>query len=91
MALKFCEEFVSCETEDADPMRRHKREFVFVFVGAECGKNDQENFGIRVAWVVGWRTKGAKAIAQKAGKGCWWKANGEVDVITGILRYHNIC
>ena len=72
-------------------MRWHKREFIFVLVGAEFGKDDQEDFGIRVARVVGRRAKGAKAIAQEAGKGRWWEANGEVNVIVGILRYHNIC
>ena len=91
VALNFREVFVSGETEDADPMRRHKREFVFVLVGAECGNNDQENFGSRVARVVCWRTKGAKAIAQEAGEGRWGQANGEVDVVAGVLRYHNIC
>jgi hypothetical protein len=73
-------------------MRRDRWEFFVVLVVAENrDNNDQENFSIRVARVVGRRTKGAKTIPQEAGKGRMWDASGEVDVIAGILRHHNIC
>jgi hypothetical protein len=59
---------------------------------ADRGNNDQEDFAGHVARVVGRGAEFAMTIPQKVGPGDerMWDANGKVDMIAGILRYHKI-
>jgi len=92
VALNGHEVLLGSDTQSGNAIRGHEREFRDVFVGFEdrCN-NDQEDFAGRVGRVVRRGAKFAKTIPQEAGDGHMWDANGEVDMIAGILRYHNIC
>ena len=92
MALNGREVLFSSDTEGGSAVRGHKGEFSLVFVGVEeRDDNDEKDLVGRGTGVVGRRPKGAKTVPQEADNGHMLGADGEVDMIAGILHYHNIC
>ncbi len=71
-----------------------KGEFSLVFVGVEeRDNNDEKDLRLvgRGAGVVGRQPKGAKIVPQETDNAHMLGADGEVDMIAGILHYQNIC
>jgi hypothetical protein len=79
-------------SQNTSAVRGHKGEFSLVFVGVEeRDDNDEKDLVGRGAGVVGRRPKGAKTVPQETENAHMLGADGEVDMIAGILHYHNIC
>ena len=92
VALNGREVLFSSDTEGESVVNGHKGEFSLVFVCVEeCDDNDEKDLGVRGTGIVGRRPKGAKTVPQEADNGHMLGADGEVDMIAGILHYHNIC
>jgi hypothetical protein len=92
VALNGREVLFSSDTEGGSAVRGHKGEFPLVFVGVEeRDNNDEKDLVGRGTGVVGRRPKGAETVPQEADNGHMLGADGEVDMIAGILHYHNIC
>jgi hypothetical protein len=92
VALNGREVLFTSDMEGGSAVRGHKGEFSFVHVGVEGhDENDEKDLVGRGAGVVGRRSKGAKTVQQEADNRHMSGADGEVDMIAGILHYHNIC